>query len=1394
MQPVFANDSGIGGTTQGGECKYWGTCEGYGLAWVSYPLRKNIDSSMNLHMYYTDNTNKDGAVIFGKCESGSELYNYGYIAFDENTNPPTSRNKQVATIKRGQSGAKYLNENFGSNVPDLSGAVYNYTGAEQKYQATFSTTYYRASGTLYHPEGTYKDDFSNPDDETSCIDLYANGENGGYESVAYNFCRLAEADKANDGKTKYLGKGVTWDNVGWFCYTDSVDYSSKSILNVNGGEKMAIAVSSGGASGIEKISEPVKAKVGSTVKLNFSHFAWADIVNTPKDTTWTYEYTIDGNRKASDSKKDILKKKATINGQTAFIAKNALDKDGMMFTNDREIKIKVEDVGVEHEYCESQWREANGTQKNITKVCITIIGTDTPSSGNYYSLSQVKATIGGVAMKDTTDIVNSYGEEKAQLEATITVGDKISNITFKHRGLSTTAKKSNVTWNKIYGTKNHSSIFCPDESCTEPLYYSGKMTKQYSQNTSYYTTNTITFEKNYGEITFNAAGKYRFCEAILSPDGKSGPKTTACLIVTVGEDPGPDPCEDGDEDCPCEGEDCPCEGENCPCEDGDEDCPPDTKLNPFCTGSVSGNVDSGTTLTTSFVTNTSTSSSGSSVWAKPGDLITFAHCYYPGAQIPRINQPSPSHDDSNPTAEELQDYDPDTPNNRWPHLSAGWSAPNVVRKLGERTFPAATSNEFTIQTDNSWIFRDSVSLSSNFNGSNPFKNTVGNGSSGYANMSSNAVLPSGVGQVITQGVKTTYNTVTSAEKHTTVPYTWNYVYDKRVSGTKSGSDNTEDGFTNCASKSSADASSVKNSYNSIDGYEDATAAATITRNEKVQKESSSDDESDEDAEPEYNYYCEWTVEYSYIHAGALSATAYGTITHKTESGTIIPYYESSYTRYSGYSSSANVKIPFNYENSSSVEISSDKVYAGETFNVSNVTVQTDPKYNSATSGTYATKTQPSNVRLYVFHATYPVSTSGYSSDNNCGFYGGEDCREVTSSVGNILNSSGDMSGATASFFAGISVNAYDLKAGEYICVGSSVWPASPNGDMDMNANGSGYAYYSTPHCKTVFKRPTFQVWNGGLYAAGKVVANSFTKNVLNGYSAYRTSGSDGQYTFSSWIEQGIVANKSVVGLASGAATGFTSNSNGVAANNPGGISGTDFCDMSTLTIPNTSCRNFNGVNFVSAGLQRAKNTIYDTIYNAIINGRTYKAVSGNVNLADANNYSETTPGMRYTESSDNSTLTISASSPLTRNLSHVIHTKGNLTIASNLTYDMTISYTTSSQVPQYMIFADGDIDINCGVGRIDAWLVARGTINTCADVEADDVNNAARSNQLFVRGVLIADKLELTRTYGASTGKDSAIPAEIFVLSAENRFFGKSSSSEDPTLYTVYLRELSPRY
>lgn len=181
-----------------------------------------------------------------------------------------------------------------------------------------------------------------------------------------------------------------------------------------------------------------------------------------------------------------------------------------------------------------------------------------------------------------------------------------------------------------------------------------------------------------------------------------------------------------------------------------------------------------------------------------------------------------------------------------------------------------------------------------------------------------------------------------------------------------------------------------------------------------------------------------------------------------------------------------------------------------------------------------------------------------------------------------------------------------------------------------------------------------------------------------------------------------------------------------------------------------------------------------------------------------------------------------------RNQTTVIHVEGtavidtNFVIAYNYGGRMLDYFTNIQQIPQVIIIAD-NIDITNNVSRIDAWLIAKNKINTCAydnyagfiagnyiESAANGGLNANRCNkELVINGPVVASEIALNRTAGAGTtpaeyySKKASLAVEdayyvqrgeIFNLRSDAYLWAYYQAQRNGILTTVYSKELPTRY
>lgn len=477
---------------------------------------------------------------------------------------------------------------------------------------------------------------------------------------------------------------------------------------------------------------------------------------------------------------------------------------------------------------------------------------------------------------------------------------------------------------------------------------------------------------------------------------------------------------------------------------------------------------------------------------------------------------------------------------------------------------------------------------------------------------------------------------------------------------------------------------------------------------------------------------------------------------------------------------AEVKVPYNFINTATVQIANSLLYSGETARIgSDATVSVNVRPNNETDpggGGYATDVPNAKVRLMAY-----LSASGSGSEqrgvgnesegeNNglCSHlpYKNGRCNELSRDDKTLNPKSIAAGETTIPSYAGQIYNVYDEAAGNYYCVVAAVWPYTVKSDTDMDQSGDGKWYISKPSCVIIAKRPNFQVWGAGVYSAGDIVTSVSEKNNLKGFEEWSPQG--GRHTlFGSWGELAVTAEGVVTKFASGASTGYRgglpTNSGYYGAGHPGGLQGdlSHFCVRSPLTIGNFNCNsapgNFTQIDTVREGIQSDKAALLSRFGDEV---------------------------------RDESVI---GATQLTRGETRVNVHDGDIQITGNITFPNG-SYTGLNDIPKYIIYAKGgNINIACSVTQIDAVLIADGNVNTCNN---DDTNSGDRSHQLVITGAVVTGSLTLNRSFGANVGGNSIVPAELFNYDSSLYLWAHrmAEGGNSGTLTEVTTRELPPRY
>ncbi|MBQ3348019.1 hypothetical protein IJG90_00640 [Candidatus Saccharibacteria bacterium] len=507
-------------------------------------------------------------------------------------------------------------------------------------------------------------------------------------------------------------------------------------------------------------------------------------------------------------------------------------------------------------------------------------------------------------------------------------------------------------------------------------------------------------------------------------------------------------------------------------------------------------------------------------------------------------------------------------------------------------------------------------------------------------------------------------------------------------------------------------------------------------------------------------------------------------------------------------SNAAVKIPYNFTNRTNLTVSSDEgniVYAGGTVRVNSANVEVRTRYNSVTERTYATRVDNAAVKL----TAYVSSGSGGSErtvaarngrdDDICVFLSAKQCSEVSSYEG-TLNSSGTLGlnskvATTEDHGMAGTYNVFDASAGDYMCFVLSVYPASSGTDKMMQSSGDDRWFISAPKCVRIAKKPSVQVWGGNVYSNGDMSSYVSQKHNLYQISRYNPTSS-GVNSFGSWVEEGILANGTITGVASGAAMGRNGTSSVY------GTTSYDFCtNQIALTIANYSTRRVqcgnNSTNGGNANIYLLTN-LRTALVDYLLPSNLTDIGTSSVYLSSDTGYeieNSTGRNMRYVYR--NGGFSISGGY-VNANELKVVKINGNVSINGSIKYSEDTVLSSIWQAPKAVIYASGNIYISCNVSQVDAILIAGGTVYTCDTYSGSDGSSGAgyRSNQLKINGVVIANKVELGRTYGAAVGDKSGEPAEIFNYDTSGLLweYSMSSAGESGTMTTVYVHELAPRY
>lgn len=308
-------------------------------------------------------------------------------------------------------------------------------------------------------------------------------------------------------------------------------------------------------------------------------------------------------------------------------------------------------------------------------------------------------------------------------------------------------------------------------------------------------------------------------------------------------------------------------------------------------------------------------------------------------------------------------------------------------------------------------------------------------------------------------------------------------------------------------------------------------------------------------------------------------------------------------------------------------------------------------------------------------------------------------------------------------------------------------------------------------CRTIAKKPSTAFWNSGVLTNGGVKTSLSPRitNFINDGKAQTATSNQFDYLYGSWSE-----HLAAIGGYSGTSNKFGS---GSSLSRGSGTSNGGYNDIATsrspMTIANTSGTPGN------SGI-RTSDTLRTRLNTYLSQQAAPSSSLSNIPIS----------GGEYHLGRDGGTK--------------IININGDLTIDRNITVDSG-NYDSIYQIPQVVIFVDGNVEIKGDVTEIDAWIIATGTLNTCKEFNGSTQtaskyytsNTVVCDKQLTFNGPVMASKADLRRSYGSDPVIQGAryTPGEVFNLSGENYLWAYAQAGRYSSSYTeAYSRELAPRY
>lgn len=418
-----------------------------------------------------------------------------------------------------------------------------------------------------------------------------------------------------------------------------------------------------------------------------------------------------------------------------------------------------------------------------------------------------------------------------------------------------------------------------------------------------------------------------------------------------------------------------------------------------------------------------------------------------------------------------------------------------------------------------------------------------------------------------------------------------------------------------------------------------------------------------------------------------------------------------------------------------------------------------------------TFTVPSNVDYYSSNVTGDLG--GRGTADPCNFYrkAGWGPYDTWCSVIGGRSASGDLGEAGVHDYSESETIALQDYVGYKYCASFGYyweyWYTISYDDND-NWQPEGKSYWTNYNaaCRTIAKKPSVAFWNSGVLTNGGI-KTSLSPRILGVGAAQTASRGQFNFLYGSWSE-----HLAAIGGFGGITKTFASGS-AISRGSTNSNIGNDIYPSSPMTISNT--------NNSSLGNSGIKTSVNSTLRNRL---DTYIRSRSNIDSIN-----------RLPASGGNYVVT---------NGTYIVNVSGTLNIDRNIIVSAE-SYASIYQIPQVVIFVNGDVNISGGVTEVDAWIIATGTFRSCSDFHSGTTQTASRvynhdtacDKQLTINGPVMASKAELRRSYGSDPVIQGAryTPGEIFNLSGENYLWAYAQAGRYGSSYTEsYSRELAPRY